>query len=1417
MVDYEAEISRIEPLTLREIAENCRSRLPDAYKNRPWVLAYPNRNFTEVFTDDVQADAYSAAYTGMHIGKLRMVFDKAKDNGAFASDIAVIDWGCGQGLATLALREYLAAAKLSQCRIKEVILIEPSPVSLPRAEVNVRHAVPTATVKTVGKMLDDVGLNDVRTSGLRRIVHLFSNILDVDGVSLKRISENLSVNPTVENMVLCASPYYPQMERRYAALLSYFKKPLTFLWRDSRSCKEQRSAYTYSLQVFKLEANKPEQIIRYSYYPAVNFEAGYALDCVFDAVADSDDATTLLRQLSGFKVYAPFEFGVGISSAVNPILAVLNNIVCRGLPTLCANEVEESFAKEFNCSETVYEYGGIRYASTLDDTAKGRVREALKGFGTCGNDTADSLVYAPLAMARLHKVFIEAMASGRLDFTLPEWNILVEEKDVSFARKAFDVFGEMLEHITALVQDRGILKVPRINLTVVACGATPPAPGAEYDMVVFYSSSTTAGDRDFKKYRARNACVFYVCSSASQVDPILRRQIMTSDQVEYRELVTKNADGLYSPIEENVKHLRYFLKLLFRKLDFRPGQLPILSRAVRNRSVIGLLPTGGGKSLTYQLAAMLQPGVTLVIDPLISLMSDQYEGLKRARIDCCAEINSRTLDSLQSENKMAASKLLFVFVSPERLCIMRFRRRMAEMNDLGVYFAYGVIDEVHCVSEWGHDFRFSYLHLGRNLFRYVKPRGCEEGRRISLFGLTATASFDVLSDVERDLSGEGSFPLDADAVIRYENTNRLELQYRVVEVQPPPYGNKWDVYRAKNQTLPREIMRSAATIQELQEDTALSTIRSRFLERENIIDKDVRDEIATRDLYVSVDSEWASEKPNRSAGIVFCPHRQGSLGVNDTEKNMGAATTVKNVLDLTDRDVAKYVGGDVLQEQDRFLRGEASLMVSTKAFGMGIDKPNVRFTWHVNYSSSLESFVQEAGRAGRDRKMALATILFCPGTSRQRDEAGNWVDIPYDLDVLKFFFDRSFRGQLFEKMVMYHLMSKGVLKLISGEELDDESVVEAKTVNGFLSELLDTEIGGKLTYVIATNFSERDPGAVWLQRSWVKNRQDHAEKIGAHFGKRETDDEKKFIVDNYRDVVHKAIYRMCSIGVIDDYTENYRDGTLRIVAIRRNDEDYYASLKRFLMRYYTETRAEAEIAKARDMKGENSIQKCLAYLTEFIYSKVAKKRWQAMWDMDSFCREAIASQKPWLEANEDLKDFIYYYFNSKYAREGYTTESGEPFSLTDDTNGGKESSFDIVFKFMRVVDDDITGAEGSPRDNVKHLQGAVRLIRRSLTDANPALDLLNVFCLMFLKKEIEGSEYLKKGLWSSYHQGYCDFRDSSDNIATFLANMKRFSDELKKRNVIDREQIQQLRQWQAEAEVVYQAKWLKTFAVNFTE
>ena len=142
--------------------------------------------------------------------------------------------------------------------------------------------------------------------------------------------------------------------------------------------------------------------------------------------------------------------------------------------------------------------------------------------------------------------------------------------------------------------------------------------------------------------------------------------------------------------------------------------------------------------------------------------------------------------------------------------------------------------------------------------------------------------------------------------------------------------------------------------------------------------------------------------------------------------------------------------------------------------------------------------------------------------------------------------------------------------------------------------------------------------------------------------------------------------------------------------------------------------------------------------------------------------------------NEDLKDFIYYYFNSKYANDEYVADNGEPFSLTNDTDEGKQGSFETVMKYLRVVDDDLVGAGGTPIDNVKHLQGAVRLIRRALTDENHALALLKYFCLTQLGTN--ESEALEQELRSDYLSGMVGFAQRSDSQEQFWRFKQRFDE-----------------------------------------
>ena len=1320
---------------------------------------------------------YIFSYGNMHEAKIQKALSSIRNpKEVFNTDIAIVDWGCGQGLATVCFFDFLKSQGIPN-NAQKVILIEPSDQALERAKLHANVYIKDETkIQLVNKYLDDVEKTDIETNQLIT-VHFFSNILDVPQIDLKKLAQLVGENVSGEHYFFCVSPLIEGRSHRLDAFYNYFDLPPVFsdfeqsenklnLLAEDAHGKDVFRKYTLKLKVFKFEKGKI-YYIPIDYYPAVQFHAGYYLDCFKDKRAN-------LSLLSDFEVSAPFDIGASVYEDVNPILAVLNNIITRGLPTKASPFIENQF-QSFSNQLQHNDFGSIIFENKNIDP----------------NNL--QLTQTPIAIARLQKTIIEAILTEKLDIQQSQWNVLVKENDVPCAAMAFEDLKQMFENLTELSIDFETMIFPQVNLEIIGsqeylnsplhlntkpvASATSQQKSKVYDLVIDISMAKIEDSKEasFSEFRCKNHCYFNIRSAKFKRS---NRHIYTSDTIEYKPIASKDLQGNHIEIEENKKKLQYFAQLLFRKNDFRAGQLPILNRALQNKSVIGLLPTGGGKSLTYQLAAMLQPGVTLIVDPLRSLMKDQYDGLINIGIDTCTYINSSVKDKSEREKQMETSQLQFVFLSPERLCIFKFRERLKTMRDMNVYFAYGVIDEVHCVSEWGHDFRFSYLHLGRNLYNYVLPKNKE--KRLTLFGLTATASFDVLADVERELSGNGAFPLDSDTIVRYENTNRLELQYRVEKIIPatPPNSN-WDIYKSKNLQVSDYISKIPSLVSELQESAAIETIKNRFIEREGLTeatDKFKIQGILNAKLYTNFKDNWlASGKPYEQGGIVFCPHRQGSIGVLDTKTNRGIASAITN--DLPCKDVGTFLGGDEMSDQEKFISSELAILVATKAFGMGIDKSNVRFTININHSSSLESFVQEAGRAGRDKKMALATILY-----------SDYSDV--DKDVMMYFHNNTFKGATHEKQVMNDLLS---IKDIDFFIAEDETIEELDTVgvSGFLDTLLNSKpeqnIVSFLSYVDKSNFNPV-----------IHNAKKYEDYQG---------------IDKY-DFVAKAIYRMTCIGVVDDFTQDYANHRFRIVTKRKPDGEYNQCLKDFLTRYYSIERAEEEIQKVPLLKGNNEIHKCLGYLTEFIYDKIEIKRKRAIDDIRNFCIQGINKDKNWLETNEDLKDFIYYYFNSKYAKDDYETENGEAFSLTSDTDFGKESSIEILMKYLRVVDDVVYGSSGSQKDSIKHLQGAVRLIRRSLTDKNPALAMLNAFCIAYIGTN--NNQVLEQELESSYKEGYRDFYSSNNKKELFYENIETFKQKLKV-NHISKKILKEMHNWETECELDIHQSWLNNFTKSYTE
>lgn len=732
-----------------------------------------------------------AAYGPMHNHKLMRALDEKEfPYSAVSNGVEIYDWGCGQGIGTIAVIEKLRQHKLLE-KLHKVILEEPSDVARKRAVLHVQKALENynVNIEEISQYLpSDKGINteEIMTIDVEQpcSIHIFSNILDIEAVSLKGVSKMITSSGQ-KHVVLCIGPANLN-ESRINAFCNYFKENHVHVFTDFRDTNfghhPNKKSYGCLIKSFSYDLSQNNNVLyEYKYFAPVQYFAAYSEDFV---------ASSLIQGV--FDVLAPFDLTA--HKNLCSVYALMSNLISRGLPTFASRKV-------------------LAYIS---NQTKSQKEKSLN------------------AVARLQKTFVEALISERLDTSKQTWKILVLEDDTDIAKIALDDFYETYHNLIAITSDYDSMILPQIHVDTKHTASAE----TEYDIVfdVSIDKLCNAENVAFAKYKAQNDCYFIVRSSKNVYG---KRILYTTERIKYKPFVEKNSHGVYENIESNCSELRYFLNLIFRKDDFRPGQLPILSRALQLKSVIGLLPTGGGKSLTYQLAAMLQPAVTLVVDPLKGLMKDQYDGLKKVGIDCISYINRDiTKDFAEGRKREAAltgSQVQIMFLSPERLSIHRFREVLRSMRESNVYFAYGVIDEVHCVSEWGHDFRLAYLHLGRNLFNYVLPKKIEgEDCHISLFGLTATASFDVLADVERELSGANAYSLEDDAIVRYENTNRLELQYNVYEVNAEDVQKSGDVDSLKEESLKEVIDNATQKIVEIQDDNAIEKIKERFISRENL-------------------------------------------------------------------------------------------------------------------------------------------------------------------------------------------------------------------------------------------------------------------------------------------------------------------------------------------------------------------------------------------------------------------------------------------------------------------------------------------------------------------------------------------------------------------------------------------------------
>ena len=530
------------------------------------------------------------------------------------------------------------------------------------------------------------------------------------------------------------------------------------------------------------------------------------------------------------------------------------------------------------------------YATVFNQLIRGRYIQPSQYLITLNlNETEYRIVY------QLEILVLSLIRNNRLDDN--QWDLNIINSSLTYLNIAIGDLTNRVKTLTALANVR--YEIPLLNLT--STDLSSDKNNISFEVIYPNKSNSYTILSDFSDDTLANLWI--------------------ADRIKYK----------INDSSEHTDILNILLLELFGFAEFRSGQIEILRSTLNGNNTIGILTTSGGKSLIYQMAALMQPKFTIIVDPINALIIDQYRKLtEEFKIDRVVKLIAQTTDDGTLSAKTIVEKMfrrpsIFIFSSPERFQNKVFRDWLIAQSikkKIGLI----VLDEVHCLSEWGHDFRVSYLMLSHTINTYCS--------NVQYLGLTATAAINVIKDLQVEL---GIY--DKDNIVFSKKLQRDNLNFSILKTKS--YDHLLETF-----------------------DKVLKTD------------------------YDNPRISFSLEKSPANAYIVF--FKTKALLNKMHEKYLNS---FPNEITL--------FSGDVKSTQDDFIRNKKTLLFATKAFGMGIDKPNVRRTIHFGIPPSRESFFQEAGRAGRDGKKSGCLLLTYESNPRYQEKINRFLDLSTSVEELK--------------------------------------------------------------------------------------------------------------------------------------------------------------------------------------------------------------------------------------------------------------------------------------------------------------------------------------------------------------------------------------------------------------------------------